>query len=87
MASTRADPIAQALRDTLISPNEADSNMEPANIVDAVVKAARLISYEIKPDQRDQAIVDGCERIASALEEVAHALDRLSDSLQERGEA
>lgn len=33
--------IAAALRDTLISPNESDRNMEPANIVDGLFAIAR----------------------------------------------
>lgn len=32
---------AQALKETLISPNVADSNMEPANVVDVVNNVAR----------------------------------------------
>lgn len=40
----RADDIAQALRDTLISVNEPDSNLEPANVVDAIVKAGRIVA-------------------------------------------
>jgi len=34
---------AQALRDTLVSPNVADSNFEPANVVDALDKIACAI--------------------------------------------
>ena len=33
--------IAQAIRDTLISPNEVDRNLEAANIVDALFAVAR----------------------------------------------
>lgn len=35
---------ADALRATLISPNEADSNMEPANVVDGLFAIARSIT-------------------------------------------
>jgi hypothetical protein len=38
-----SEDIAKALRDTLISPNEADSNLEPANVVDGLFKIARAI--------------------------------------------
>lgn len=40
----RPDSTAQALRDTLISVNEPDSNLEPANVVDAIVKASRIVA-------------------------------------------
>ena len=42
---TKAQPYttAQALRDTLISPNEADQNFEPANVVDGLFAIARAI--------------------------------------------
>lgn len=36
------DPIARAIAYALVSPNEMDSNMEPANVVDAIVKGARI---------------------------------------------
>lgn len=36
--------IALAIERSLISPNEADSNLEPANIVDAICQLARAIS-------------------------------------------
>jgi hypothetical protein len=35
--------IAQALLNTLISPNESDRNMEPANVVDAICRLSREI--------------------------------------------
>lgn len=37
--------IADALRDTLISPNVPDRNLESANIVDAIAHAASAISH------------------------------------------
>lgn len=37
------DPVAAALHATLITPNETDSNMEPANIVDGLFAIARAI--------------------------------------------
>src|SRR5262245_9340719 len=42
MTSRRADPpdpVADALQDTLISPNEGDRNDEPANVVDGGPRA------------------------------------------------
>lgn len=38
-----ASRIAEALKHVFISPNVADSNMEPANIVDALDKIAHAI--------------------------------------------
>lgn len=31
-----SDPVAKAIRETLISPNVPDSNLEPANMVDVI---------------------------------------------------
>lgn len=36
--------MAEAMRDTLISPNEADRNSEPANVVDGLFAIARAVS-------------------------------------------
>lgn len=38
------DGVAAAIRETLISVNESDSNLEPANVVDAIVKAGRIVA-------------------------------------------
>jgi hypothetical protein len=38
------EPVADAIRETLISPNELDKNLEPANIVDALYAIARAIN-------------------------------------------
>jgi hypothetical protein len=38
------DDIADAIRETLISPNESDSNLERANVVDGLFAIARAIS-------------------------------------------
>jgi hypothetical protein len=35
--------LAEALRETLISPNECDSNLEPANVVDSLFAIARAL--------------------------------------------
>jgi hypothetical protein len=34
---------AQALREALISPNECDANLEPANVVDGLFALARAL--------------------------------------------
>ena len=43
MVSYDNDTFIRMLRDNLISPNEADSNGEPANIVDGLFAIARAI--------------------------------------------
>lgn len=35
--------VGTAIRDTLISPNESDRNMEPANVVDGLYAIARAV--------------------------------------------
>lgn len=75
----RADDIAQALRDTLISVNEPDSNMEPANVVDAIVKAGRLIAFTIgRADDKTadrETLVGGLNRIADAIFRLAEVME------------
>jgi hypothetical protein len=40
---SKTDAVARAILRTLESPNECDSNMEPANIVDVLAKLARAV--------------------------------------------
>jgi hypothetical protein len=44
VSASTGQMVGRALRDTLISPNEADSNLEPANVVDGLFAIARAIS-------------------------------------------
>lgn len=53
--------IAKAIEDSLISPNEADRNLEPANVVDGLFALAR-------------AIHEGSLRMTRALNNVASAI-------------
>lgn len=46
------DSVARALRDCLISPNEQDSNGEPATIVDALYEVARGLQAIAKQLER-----------------------------------
>jgi hypothetical protein len=57
--------IADALLNTLISPNEADRNMEPANVVDAICRLSREHSIAIR---------EGASEIAEAIRELADAI-------------
>ena len=52
MNPNKSDVIAKALHDTLISPNECDSNFEAANVVDglfAIARALHRIADAMKP--------------------------------------
>lgn len=46
---------AEALYETLISPNESDSNMEPANVVDGLFAIAKAIHRLAKCFEDDPA--------------------------------
>lgn len=41
----KTNAVAEALRETLISPNVADANLEPANLVDVINRLASAIFY------------------------------------------
>jgi hypothetical protein len=41
MPKQQANELADVLREVLVSPNETDSNYEPANLVDVVAQAGR----------------------------------------------
>lgn len=56
------DPIARAIAYALVSPNEMDSNMEPANVVDAIVKGARIQA------EATMKLADAITRLAKAVE-------------------
>jgi hypothetical protein len=47
-ATNAKNDLAGALRETLISPNVSDSNMEPANVVDALDGGLHAIARQIK---------------------------------------
>jgi methyl-accepting chemotaxis protein len=84
------DEIADALRETLISPNVTDANSEAANLVDAVDNGSRALWQVGRAIERlglneastsmgaievlAKEIKEGSERIASALSELAEAI-------------
>ena len=85
--STRTDNgLADALRDVLTSPNVPDSNMEPANIVDALDDLSRGIWFGLGPkgepparrpnsiEIHSEAIREAGASIASAIHELAAAI-------------
>jgi hypothetical protein len=46
--TNKIDPVADALRKTLISPNEYDSKGEAANVVDGLFAIARALNHVAK---------------------------------------
>ncbi len=77
---------AQAIRETLTSPNEPDRNLEPANVVDALYAIARALragAQEIgKEGASGMGALEGLgvmvreagERIAEGLHDLAEAI-------------
>lgn len=41
--SNEIDPVASAISQSFISPNESDKNLEPANVVDGLFAIARAL--------------------------------------------
>jgi hypothetical protein len=72
--TAKPDELAEALRAVLVSPNECDSNLEPANVVDALFAAGRIVNYGLKA----VAAADNSARNATGLLELARAVDRLA---------
>jgi hypothetical protein len=68
-------PVADALRDTLISPNVSDSNMEDANIVDVVDRLGRRV---VAGFEMLGTVKDGCDNIALAIRELAEAMQNMA---------
>lgn len=80
--------LADAIRDTLTSPNVSDRNMEPANLVDVLDDIARAIRYTAKHlgtgDAATQMgalevlakeVKEGSERVAGGLHAIAEAIE------------
>lgn len=85
--------IASALRDTLISPNVCDSNLESANVVDAlddglgrIARALRLLGNADAStplgalEAHGQCILTASETIAGAIRELAEAIGGIRSS-------
>ena len=82
-----SNEVAHALLQVLASPNVADANLEPANIVDVIAKlgdqvvnAARLLGVADATtamgalEAHGKAVLDGCGDVASAIRELAAAV-------------
>src|SRR5262245_61407953 len=93
-----ANSTADALRATLISPNECDSNFEAANVVDVVAslaRATRSVSRPITPADaapgRDAAggavtsLTEAVMGVTSGLCRIADAIERLAEAVELKG--
>jgi hypothetical protein len=79
----KQNDIAEALRETLISPNVSDSNLEPANVVDVIHSVSRALRWLGNADAarpmgaieaHGVAIKEAAEMIASAITDLAEAI-------------
>lgn len=83
--------MGEALRDTLFSSNVSDSNMEAANVVDALDSVAHAIRYGLRDlGNADAATPMGALEahglaIKQAGEHIASAIRDLADAVREHG--
>lgn len=86
----KPDAIAGALTGTLISPNESDSNLEPANVVDALYFVGRSIrratASEATCPETGTAIdlVEALYILGKAGERMANALQDIAEAIRSR---
>lgn len=84
--------IAQAIENTLISPNESDQNLEAANVVDGLFALSRAISSGLKwLGNGDAATPMGAiealgKSILDASEKIADSIDNLAEAIRESKE-
>ncbi len=94
------DGVAEALCQIGISPNVPDSNLEPANLVDALARIGDAIHHGLKYlgnadastpmgalEAHGKAIIDAGESIAGSVTAVADAIDRHADAVNELARA
>jgi len=86
--------IAEALRYSLVSPNVADSNLEPANVVDVLHDFAHALHNLGMVDASTDmgaieahalAVKEGSEAIAASLSQVADAITDLAAAVRDHG--
>jgi len=95
--SNNNDTLAQALREVLISPAVSDNNGADANIVDSVNHVANAIRHgldrlgnadESTPfgalEGHGMAILEGAEKISTALSGIADAIADLASAIRDR---
>jgi len=74
--------IIEGLERCFVSPNVADSNLEPANVVDVIDRAARnmhRIAHAITPQDAAAMSTPGGGRVGSLTEAVIFATEGLKD--------
>jgi hypothetical protein len=75
------EPIAAALRATLVSPNVSDSNMEAANIVDVIDNGSRALWSLAGALNRLGSSDDRSGAIEQLSAEIKHGSERIADAL------
>ncbi len=93
----KIDPVADAIRSTLISPNVTDGNLEPANVVDAldgVQRSLRRVADAIAPvaaPGKDTAgghvecLTEACMGMTAGLCRIADSLADIAEAIREHG--
>jgi hypothetical protein len=72
------DTTAAALRATLISPNESDQNLEPANVVDGLFAIARAMN-RVAESLRKLGLADAATPMGALEAHTKDMSERLSD--------
>lgn len=83
--------VEAAIRDGLVSTSEADSTLNPANVVDGLFAIARAMAFAAKHLGKEEAsgpqgcleflagkVEDGAARIAESIDGLADAVNRLA---------
>jgi hypothetical protein len=84
------EAIADALRAVFVSPNVTDSNLEAANVVDAIDELSRAVWCATRrsgsPHHSELGAIDAHgEAIREAAATIATAIDNLAAAIRERG--
>ena len=80
--------IAQALMESLISPNVSDSNLESANLVDVGDNIAAALWKLVRSSETDArgTLEAHAEAMTEAANTIAFALLKVADAIREHGE-
>lgn len=91
-SKTARDQLASAIRETLISPNIPDSNLEPANVVDVIANGANGLFSIAESLQRlgnadASTPMGGLEALGASIKnagtKLAGSLDNIADAIRE----
>lgn len=78
----KANPLVDALFGTLSSPNETDSNLEAANVVDGLFAIARALHHVAEAIENQPTGWDGACKIAEAIEGVGECIGLNADAIE-----